>query len=179
MAVGESADTRPKAPAGGPPLQQKGRRRPAVRWIVHGVMFVALAAGVFGLLPRLGGLAHDAAALRHARPAFVAAAIVAQAGLLASYALLYRRVLASLGARVRFRLAARVTLASFLVSHLTPFGSAAGTVVNVQALETDGVAASMTGEAIGLTSLVSTVTLIALFGAGFAVPAGTSPAATS
>jgi hypothetical protein len=43
------------------------------------VLFVALVAGVFGLLPRLGGLRHDAAGLRHARPAFVAAAIVAQA----------------------------------------------------------------------------------------------------
>jgi uncharacterized membrane protein YbhN (UPF0104 family) len=98
-------------------------------------MFVALAAGVFGLLPRLGGLSHDAAALRHARPAFVAVAIVVQAASLGFYALLYRRVLASLGARVRFRLAVRVTMASFLVSHLTPFGSAAGALVNVSALE--------------------------------------------
>jgi uncharacterized membrane protein YbhN (UPF0104 family) len=121
MAVSESADTRPKATAGGPPQEQKGRRRPAARWIVHGVLFVALAVGVFGLLPRLGGLAHDAAVLRHARPAFVAAAIVAQAASLGSCALLYRRVLASLGARVPFRLVARVTLASFLVSHLNPF----------------------------------------------------------
>jgi hypothetical protein len=53
MAVNEGADTRPKAQAGGTP-QQQGRRRPAVRWIVHGVMFVALAAGVFGLLPPAG-----------------------------------------------------------------------------------------------------------------------------
>jgi hypothetical protein len=27
-----------------------------VRWIVHGVLFVALAVGIFGVLPRLGGL---------------------------------------------------------------------------------------------------------------------------
>ena len=40
-----------------------------MRWVVHGVLFVALAAGVFGLLPRLGGLTRDAAGLRHARPA--------------------------------------------------------------------------------------------------------------
>jgi hypothetical protein len=78
-------------------------------------------------------------------------------------------VLASLTARVRFRLAARVTLASFLVSHLTPFGSATGALLNVSALEADGVAASTAGEAIGL---VSTVALIALFGARFAVTAG-------
>ncbi len=44
-----------------------------MRWIVHGVLFVALAAGVFGLLPRLGGLTRDAAGLRHPRPALVAA----------------------------------------------------------------------------------------------------------
>jgi hypothetical protein len=143
-----------------------------LRWIVHGVMFVALAVGVFTLLPRLGGQWHDAAALRHARVAFVAAAIVAQAVSLSSYALLYRRVLGSLGARLRFRLAAQVTLASFLVSHITPFGSATGTLLNVSTLETEGVAASTTGEAIGLTSLVSAVALIVLFGTGFAVTAG-------
>ena len=53
----------------------------------------------------------------------------------------------------------RVTLASFLVSHVTPFGSAAGTLLNVSTLETEGIAASTTGEAIGLTSLVSTIAL--------------------
>ena len=180
MSASESADTGPNAPAeraspqsaGQDSPQQKGRRRPALRWIVHGVMFVALAAGVYGLLPRLGGLTRDAAGLRHARPAFVAAAIVAQALSLGCYALLYRRVLASLGARLPFRLTAQVTLATFLVSHVTPFGSATGTVLNVSTLETEGVAASTTGEAIGLTSLVSTIALIALFGTGLVATAG-------
>ncbi len=170
-AASESAETRPEPRAGGPSPQQK-RRRPALRWIVHGVIVVALTAGVFGLLPRLGGLTHDAAALRHAHPAFVAAAIVAQAASLGSYTQLYRRVLASLGAQVRFQLAAQVVLASFLVSHVTPFGSAAGTLVNVSTLETEGVDASTTGEAISLTSLVSTTALIALFGTGFVATAG-------
>jgi len=143
-----------------------------VRWIAHGVLLVALAAGVFGLLPRIGGLAREAAGLRHANPAFMVAAVLAQAVSLACYALLYRRVLASLGARVRFGLAARVTMASFLVSHLTPFGSAAGTLLNVNTLEADGVAAATTTEGIGLTSLLSSVALIALFGAGFVATAG-------
>jgi hypothetical protein len=58
-----------------------------MRRIVHVVMLVALMVGVFGLPPRLGGLTDDAAALRHARPAFVAAAIVAQAASLGSYTL--------------------------------------------------------------------------------------------
>jgi uncharacterized membrane protein YbhN (UPF0104 family) len=63
-------------------------------------------------------------------------------------------------------------LASFLVSHVTPFGSAAGTVLNVSTLETEGIAASTSGEAIGLTGLVSTTALIALFGTGLVATAG-------
>ena len=148
------------------------------RWVVRGVLFVALVAGVFGLLPRLGGLRHEAAGLRHALPAFVAAAIVAQAVSLACYAGLYRRVLASLGARLRFRVAAEVTLSTFLISHVTPFGSATGTLLNVSTLEAEGIAASTTGEAIGLTSLVSTVALIALFGTGLVATAGRHVSAT-
>src|SRR6266568_5941345 len=183
---GRNMDTPQNAPAGaaspqppgGASPRPKGGRRPAMRWIVHGVMFVGLAVGLFGLLPRLGGVTHEAADLRHARPAFVAAAVVAQAVSLASYALLYRRVLASLGARLRFGLAARVTLATFLVSHVTPFGSATGALLNVSTLEREGIAASTTGEAIGLTSLVSTTALIALFGAGLVATAGRHVSAT-
>ena len=143
-----------------------------MRWIAHGVLLVALTVGIFGVLPRLGGLTRDAAGLRHARPAFLVAAVVAQSVSLGCYALLYRRVLAALGARVRFRLVANVVLATFFISHLTPLGSATGTLVNVNTLEAEGVAAATTGEAIGLTSLMSTVALIALFGIGFVAPAG-------
>jgi hypothetical protein len=57
-----------------------------VRWIVHGVLFVALAVGIFGVLPRLGGLTRDAAGLRHAHPAFPLAAVVTQALSLSCYA---------------------------------------------------------------------------------------------
>jgi uncharacterized protein (TIRG00374 family) len=87
-------------------------------------------------------------------------------------------VLASLGARLRFRLAAEVTLSTFLISHVTPFGSATGTLLNVSTLEAEGIAASTTGEAIGLTSLVSTVALIALFGTGLVATAGRHVSAT-
>src|SRR5271156_4832902 len=172
MTAHQSAGTPPEARADRAPPLHRGRRRPAVRWIVHGVLFVALVAGVFGLLPRLGGLTHDAAGLRHARPAFLVAAIVAQAVSLGSYAQLYRRVLAALGARIRFRLAADVILATFFVSHLTPFGSATGTLVNASALEAEGIPAATTGEAIALTSLTSTVALIVLFGTGCVATAG-------
>jgi uncharacterized membrane protein YbhN (UPF0104 family) len=143
-----------------------------MRRIGYAVLFVALAVGIYGLLPRLGGLTRDAAGLRHARPAFLAAAIVAQAASLGSYAELYRKVLAALGARIRYRLAADVILATFFVSHLTPFGSATGTVVNASTLEAEGIPAATTGEAIALTSLTSTIALIVLFGTGLVATAG-------
>ncbi len=101
MTAHQNAGTSPDARADRAPLH-RGRRRPAVRWIAHGVL------------------------------------LVAQAVSLGCYAQLYRRVLAALGARIRFRLAADVTLATFFVSHLTPFGSATGTVVNASTLETEG-----------------------------------------
>ena len=56
--------------------------------------------------------------------------------------------------------------------HLTPFGSATGTLVNASTLEAEGIPAATTGEAIALTSLTSTVALIVLFGAGFVATAG-------
>jgi len=172
MTAQQSIDTAPDRRASRASPRPGGRRRPAVRWAVNGVLYVALAVGVFGLLPRLGGLTHEAAGLRHARPAFMVAAIVAQAVSLGCYAQLYRRVLAALGARIRFRLSSDIVLASFFVSHLTPLGSATGTLVNVSALEADGIAATTTAEAIALTSLISTVALIVLFGAGFVATAG-------
>ena len=91
MPARQSADTSPDAPAGRAPPPQKSRRRPTVRCILHGLLFVALAVGIFGVLPRLGGLTRDAAGLRHARPAFLVVAVVAQTASLGCYALLYRR----------------------------------------------------------------------------------------
>jgi uncharacterized protein (TIRG00374 family) len=143
-----------------------------VRWIVNAVLLVALVAGLYGVLPRLGGLTRDASGLRHANPAFLVASVVAQAASLGCYAQLYRRLLAALEAKIRFRLAADVTLASFFISHLTPFGSATGTLVNVSTLEGQGIAAATTGEAIALTSLTSTAALITLFATGFVATAG-------
>jgi len=76
MTAQQSAATPPDAHAGRASPQQGGRRRPAVRWAVHTVLFAAMVAGVFGFLPWLGGLTRDAADLRHACPAFM---VVAQA----------------------------------------------------------------------------------------------------
>jgi hypothetical protein len=76
------------------------------------------------------------------------------------------------GTCISIRYSADVTLATFFVSHLTPFGSATGTLVNASTLETEGIAAATTGEAIALISLTSTIALIVLFGTEFAATAG-------
>ena len=167
MAASEGTDTPPEGAAA-----QNDRRRLVLRRVGNSVVVVGLAVFLYGLLPRIGGLSRDAAELRHARPTFVVASVVAQAASLACYALLYQRMLASLGKRVPLWLTVRVTLASYLVSHVTPFGSAAGTALNVSTMETEGVDPSTTGEAIGLTSLVSTIALIVLFGTGLVATAG-------
>jgi hypothetical protein len=38
-----------------PTREAASQKRPVTRWIVRGVLFVALVVGVFGLLPRLVG----------------------------------------------------------------------------------------------------------------------------
>jgi uncharacterized membrane protein YbhN (UPF0104 family) len=142
-----------------------------VRRVVHGVLFVALAAGVFGLLPRLGGLTRDAAGLRHARPAFVVAVVVAQAASLGCYAQLYRRVLAALGRSSGSGWQRTSSWPAFRQPP-HPVRVGGGTQVNVSTLEASGIEATTTGEAIALTSLMSTVALIVLFRTGFAATAG-------
>src|SRR5256884_9365728 len=70
------------------------------------------------------------------------------------------------------KLTAHASLSACCVTHLTRLGSATGTLVNASTLETEGIAAATTGEAIALTSLTSTIALIVLFGTGFAATAG-------
>ena len=132
--------------------------------------------GHFGVLPRLGGLTRTPAGLRHARPAFLVAAVVAQAISLGSYA----AALPAGAGRARCAGAVRAgggrRPGQLLRQSPHPVGSATGTLVNTNALEAEGVAAATTGEAIGLTSLTSTVALIALFGTGsWPRPAARSP----
>jgi hypothetical protein len=55
MTAQHSTGTQPDAHADQAPPPPRTRPRPAVRWILHGVLLVALIAGIFGLLPRLGG----------------------------------------------------------------------------------------------------------------------------
>lgn len=57
-------------------------------------------------------------------------------------------------------------MATFLVSHVVPGGSAAGTAVNVETMRDEGVRPSTTGVAVLLTTLISAIGLLLLFAAG-------------
>ena len=105
---------------------------------------------------------------------------MAQAISLGCYAQLYRQVLAALGAWIRFRLAADVTLATFFISHVTPFGSATGTLVNASTLETGPLAVAYAAANIASTIPVTPgglgvieVTLVAIT-VGFGAPRATA-----
>jgi uncharacterized protein (TIRG00374 family) len=134
-----------------------------VRWAKRAVAVVALGAVLYILLPRLGGLGRDADALRHAHLWLAGLAVAVEAASLFVYVLLYRLVLTQMGQPVGLRPVAEVTMAAFLVSHLVPGGSAAGTTVNIETMRREGVPPSTTGVAVLLTSLISAIALLALF----------------
>jgi uncharacterized protein (TIRG00374 family) len=92
----------------------------------------------------------------------------AEAVSLFAYVLLYRRVLSAMGHEVRLLPVTEVTLASFLVSHVVPGGSATGSAANVQAMHDQGVPVSATGLAVVLTTLLSDVALLGVFVVGLA-----------
>jgi uncharacterized protein (TIRG00374 family) len=134
---------------------------------VRRVLFAGLlGATVYLLLPRLGGLNRDAAALRHARIGFMLLGILVEALSILAYVVLYRTVLAAGGIRVPLLPVGEVTMAAFLVSHLVPGGSAAGTIVNVWTMEDEGVPTPSSALAVTLTVLLSDLALLVLFFAG-------------
>ena len=148
-------------------------------WIRRGLLFVVLVAVVSFLLPRIGGLKQEAASLRHANWALMGVAVALEAVSLFAYVLLYRNVLRTMGSVVPTLVVTEVVMATFLVSHVVPGGSAAGTAVNVQTMRGKGVPASKSGTAVVLTTLISDVVLFVIFAAGLAysVTKGSVPVA--
>jgi uncharacterized membrane protein YbhN (UPF0104 family) len=118
-----------------------------MRWVKALLLIVVLGVVVYVVLPRVGGLRKDALALRHARLWLAGIGVAVEALSLFAYVLLYRMVLLQMGASVPLLPVAEVTLAAFLVSHLVPGGSAAGTTVNIETMRREGVSPSTTGVA--------------------------------
>jgi glycosyltransferase 2 family protein len=131
--------------------------------IKRAVFVVMFGVALYLLIPRLGGLQHDLAALSHANISLMLLGVGAEAASIAAYILLYRSLLRAEHAEVGFFAAGRGVMSAFLVSHLVPAGAAAGTVVNVRTMEREGVPPRRTGLALALCVFVSDMALAALF----------------
>jgi uncharacterized protein (TIRG00374 family) len=127
---------------------------------------IGLGGAIYLLIPRLGGLARSAAALRNANVGLMLLGVVAEAASIASYIILYRSLLRAEHAEVRLRDAGRGVMSAFLVSHLVPGGAAAGTIVNVRTMERAGVSPRRTGLALALAVFLSDIGLALLFMVG-------------
>ena len=114
-------------------------------WIRRVLLLLLLAAIVYFLLPRVGGLRQEAASLRHASWGLIGLAVALEGVSLLAYVLLYRHILLTMESAVPTLAVAEVVMATFLVSHVVPGGSAAGTAVNVDTMRKRGVPASTSG----------------------------------
>ena len=98
--------------------------------IKRALMVIVAGVAIYLLVPRLGGLSRDAAALRHANVWLALLGIAAEVASIAAYVTLYRSLLRAEHAEVPWLAAGRGVMSAFLISHVLPGGSAAGTVVN-------------------------------------------------
>ncbi|MGZ4211053.1 MAG: lysylphosphatidylglycerol synthase transmembrane domain-containing protein [Actinomycetota bacterium] len=153
--------------------------------IRRALMVLGIGVALYLLIPRLGGLSRDAAALRHAHVSLMLLGVVAETAAIAAYITLYHGLLRAEHAEVSWHTAERGVMSAFLVSHILPGGSAAGTVMYVRTLEREGIPARRTGLAIGLAVLMSDMALALIFLVGIIyslvkqnVPVGYVAAAT-
>ena len=127
---------------------------------------IAFGVTLYLLIPRLGGLEKNIVALHHAHLGLMLAGVAAEVGSLGAYIALYRTVLRAQGASVGWLVAGQGVMAGFLVSHVVPGGSVAGTIANVKTMEREGISARTTGLAVTLAVIVSDIALAGLFLAG-------------
>jgi uncharacterized protein (TIRG00374 family) len=131
----------------------------------------ALGVIVFGvalylLIPRLGGLSRDAAALRTANLWLALLGVAAEVASIAAYVTLYRSLLRAEEVEVPWLAAGRGVMSAFLMSHILPGGAAVGTVMNVRTMEREGVSPRRTGLALVLCVILSDIALALIFLAG-------------
>lgn len=174
------AGTGAAASSGVQPQEQV--RAGARRWLrpVLRVAVVALlAAGLYGFLPRVVGLAEQASVLREANPGVAAAAALVQAVSVVLYVVALQRILGEMGARRPFGTVFRSWTAGFFVGHVAVGGAAAGFVVTVEAMHDAGVDRETTSESVGVMGLLEAGGTAAVLGLGLVLTAGTGiPAAT-
>jgi len=134
--------------------------------IKRALMVIVAGVAIYLLVPRLGGLSRDAAALRHANFWLVFLGVGAEALSIAAYVTLYRSLLRAEHAEVPWLAAGRGVMSAFLISHVLPGGAATGTVMNVRTMEREGVPPRRTGLALVLCVILSDMGLALIFLAG-------------
>jgi uncharacterized protein (TIRG00374 family) len=131
--------------------------------IKRAIFAIGLGVALYLLVPRLGGLSRDFEALRHADVGWMLLGVAAEGASIACYVWLYRSLLQAEEVGVSWLAAGRGVMSAFLVSHLVPGGSAAGSVVNVRTMELEGVPPKRSGLALGLCVVISDLGLALLF----------------
>src|SRR5215467_5877775 len=116
--------------------------------IKRALMVIVAGVAIYLLVPRLGGLSRDAAALRNANFWLVLVAIGAEALSLAAYVSLFRDLMRAEHAVVPWLAAGRGIMSAFLISHVLPGGAATGTLMNVRTMEREGISPRRTGLAL-------------------------------
>src|SRR5439155_1789609 len=134
-----------------------------VPMIKRALMVIVAGVAIYLLVPRLGGLSRDAAALRDANVSLALLGVAAETASIAAYVTLYRSLLRAEHAEVRWLAAGRGVMSAFLISHVLPGGAAAGTVMNVRTMEREGVPPRRTGLALVLAVLLSDMALAFIF----------------
>src|SRR5437764_15362451 len=134
--------------------------------IKRALMVIVAGVAIYLLVPRLGGLSRDAAALRHANVWLALLGMAAEVASIAAYITLYRGLLRAEHAEVPWLAAGRGVMSAFLISHVLPGGAATGTLMNVRTMEREGVSPRRTGLALVLCVITSDIGLALIFLAG-------------
>jgi len=134
--------------------------------IKRALVVIVAGVAIYLLVPRLGGLSRDAAAIRYANLWLALLGVAVETASIAAYVTLYRSLLRAEHAEVPWLAAGRGVMSAFLISHVLPGGAAAGTVMNVRTMEREGVPPRRTGLALVLAVILSDIALAFIFLAG-------------
>jgi uncharacterized protein (TIRG00374 family) len=134
--------------------------------IKRALVVIVAGVAIYLLVPRLGGLSRDAAAIRYANLWLALLGVAVETASIAAYVTLYRSLLRAEHAEVPWLAAGRGVMSAFLISHVLPGGAAAGTVMNVRTMEREGVPPRRTGLALVLAVILSDIALALIFLAG-------------
>jgi len=146
----------------------RGTRRKAVRQILKwGLFGVSIGILIHVVLLAAPGIDRSASALRRANIVLVLLALGCEIGANGCLAQVYRRALQTLGPRIRYRPALRVSMAMFTVGHVLPAGGAAAGVYGAHEMSVLGAdpAAATASVVLGGTVGMATLGLIVFFGA--------------